>query len=115
MLYCRRTRSEPKPSHVGCPRRKRQSWHTPCLGRDCCAAGRAGRWRTFPGIVPDAEAFAEQLVDALLDGEAIESHDARAAAELYGDFADAFVGNRWSDRRLARVGRGAVLRAAALA
>ena len=72
--------------------------------------------KSFPGIAPDAGAFAERLVEALLGGgEAIESHDARAAAELYGGFADAFVGHGWSERRLARVGRGAVLRAAALA
>ena len=55
------------------------------------------------------------MVEALIGGEAVEAHDAGAAAEIYGDFVDAFIGHRWSERRLGSVGRRAVLRAAALA
>ena len=72
--------------------------------------------KSFHGFAPDAETFAERLVEALRGGEADEAHDARAAAEVYSDFVDAFIGHRWSDRRLGRsVGRRVVLRAAALA
>ena len=72
--------------------------------------------KIFPGIAPDAETFAERLVEVLLGGEAaIESHDASAADEVYGDFADTFVGHGWSERILGLVGRRAILRAAALA
>ena len=70
---------------------------------------------SFPGIAPDAQTFAERLVEALLGDEAIEFFDAHVAAELYGDFADAFVGRDWSERRLAHVGHRVILRAAALA
>ena len=69
--------------------------------------------RGFPGIAPDAEAFAERLVESLLVGGASGSHDARAAAEIYGDFANAFAAQTWSEPRLARAGRMAILRAAA--
>ena len=69
----------------------------------------------YPGIAPDAEAFTERLVEALLVGDAGGSHDARAAAELYGDFADAFAAHSWVETRLQRASRGVVLRAAALA
>ena len=71
--------------------------------------------RSFPGIAPDAETFAERLVEALFGGEAIKSHDAHAAAEVYSDFVDAFIGHGWIERRLVRAGRSVVLRAAALA
>ena len=67
----------------------------------------------LPGIAPDAEAFAEHLVETLLAGAAGGSHDARAAAEVYGDFANAFAAHSWTEPRLARAGRMAVLRAAA--
>ena len=66
----------------------------------------------YPGIAPDAEVFAERLVEALLVGGASGSHDARAAAEIY-DFANAFAAHSWSEPRLARAGRMAILRAAA--
>ena len=56
---------------------------------------------------------AERLVEALLVGGASGSHDARAAAEIYGDFANAFAAHSWSEPRLARAGRMAILRAAA--
>ena len=67
----------------------------------------------YPGITPDAGAFAERLVESLLVGEALGPHDLRAAAEVYGDFANAFAGHSWSEPRLARAGRMAILRAAA--
>ena len=70
---------------------------------------------SFPGIAPDAGAFAERLVEALLVGDAGGSHDARAAAELYGDFAVSFAAHGWGEARLARAKRKDVLRAAALA
>ena len=66
-----------------------------------------------PGIAPDAGAFAERLVEALLVGEAWGPHDLRAAAEVYGDFAAAFAAHSWIEPRLARSRRGLVLRAAA--
>ena len=56
-----------------------------------------------------------EIDQALIGGEAVEAHDAGAAAEIYSDFVDGFIGHRWSDRRLGSVGRRAVLRAAALA
>ena len=59
--------------------------------------------------------IAERLVEVLLSGEAIKSHDAHAAAEVYSDFVDAFIGHGWSERRLGRAGRSVILRAAALA
>ena len=71
--------------------------------------------RGFAGIAPDAEGFAERLVDALLTGDAGGRHDAREAAELYGDFADAYASHGWSEQRLQRARRRVVLRAAALA
>ena len=72
--------------------------------------------KSFAGIAPDADTFAERLVEALLGGEAaVKSHDASAADEVYGDFADTFVGHGWSERILGLVGRRAILRAAALA
>ena len=67
----------------------------------------------FPGIAPDAEAFAERLVESLLDSEADGSRNLRAVAEVYGDFANAFAAHSWSEPRLARAGRMAILRAAA--
>ena len=70
--------------------------------------------RGFAGIAPDAEGFAERLVDALLVGDG-GRHDAREAAELYGDFADAYAAHSWMEPRLERVRRKVVLRAAALA
>ena len=71
--------------------------------------------KSFSGMAPDAETFAERLVEALLGVEAIKSHDPRTAIEVYGDFVEAFIGHGWSERRLRRVGRSVVLRAAALA
>ena len=71
--------------------------------------------RGCSGIAPGAEAFAETLVDALLIGGAGGWHDAREAAELYGDFADAYAAHSWMEPRLERVRRKVVLRAAALA
>ena len=47
--------------------------------------------------------------------DASGSHDARDAAELYGDFADAFAARSWEEPRLARASRKVVLRSAALA
>ena len=64
----------------------------------------------YPGIAPDAEVFAERLVEALLVGGASGSHDARAAAEIYGDFANAFAAHSWSEPRLARWAHGHPLR-----
>ena len=69
----------------------------------------------FPGIAPDAETFAERLVEALIGGGTVASHDARAADEVYGDFAETFIGHGWSERILQRVSRRVILRAAALA
>ena len=69
----------------------------------------------FSGIAPSAEGFAETLVDALLAGDAGDRHDAREAAELYGDFAEAYAAHGWKESRLERARRKVVLRAAALA
>ena len=69
----------------------------------------------FPNIAPDAGAFSARLVEALLVGDNGGTHDARAAAELYGDFADAFAAHSWIEPRLARARRRVILRTAALA
>ena len=68
----------------------------------------------FPGVAPDAGAFAERLVDILLRAGAGEAYDVRTAEELYGDFTGCFLANDWKEPRL-RVGRHVVLSAAALA
>jgi len=68
----------------------------------------------FSGVAPDADAFAERLVEMLLGGDGSGDIDLTAAKSIFGEFASAYVAYAWTDRRL-RVGRHVVFRAAALA